>query len=82
MEAAIQLFELRRKYDAGFSYASAEDMFKAYTEELFCFDQHYRKFHELADRADMAGWDVLKSLRACVSMSKTATAAGLWTRWP
>ena len=63
MEAAIQLFELRRKYDAGFSYASAEDMFKAYTEELFCFDQHYRQFHELADRANMAGWDVLKSLR-------------------
>jgi uncharacterized protein (TIGR02687 family) len=63
MEAAIQLFELRKQYNAGFSYTSAKEMFKAYTEELLFFDLHYRKFHELADRADMAGWDVLKQLR-------------------
>jgi len=63
MEAAIQLFELRKQYNAGFSYISAKGMFNAYTEDLFFFDRHYRKFHELADRADMAGWDVLKQLR-------------------
>ncbi len=63
LEAAICLFELRKKYDPGFSYRSAKDMFIAYTSELFLFDQHYRKFHELADRADMAGWDVLKALK-------------------
>jgi uncharacterized protein (TIGR02687 family) len=66
LEAAIKLFDLRKKYDAGFSYPTAEDMFKAYTNELFLFDQHYRKFHELADKADPAGWDVLKSLRETV----------------
>jgi len=66
LEEAIHLFELRKQYDAGFSYVSAEAMFKAYTGELFQFDQHYRKFHELADRADMAGWDILKSLRETV----------------
>ncbi len=66
LEAAIKLFDLRKKYDAGFSYPTAEDMFKAYTNELFLFDQHYRKFHELADKADLAGWDVLKSLRETV----------------
>jgi len=63
MEAAIQLFELRRQYNTGFSYISDREMFNAYTEEIFFFDQNYRKFHELADRADMAGWDVLKQLR-------------------
>lgn len=66
LDAAIKLFDLRKKYDAGFSYPTAEDMFKAYTNELFLFDQHYRKFHELADKADLAGWDVLKSLRETV----------------
>ncbi len=66
LETAIKLFELRKKYDAGFSYPSAEDMFKAYINELFLFDQHYRTFHELANKADLAGWDVLKSLRESV----------------
>lgn len=63
LEAAICLFELRKKYDSGFNYPSAEEMFNAYTSELYLFDQHYRKFHELANRTDMAGWDVLKALK-------------------
>jgi len=63
MLSAIGLFDLRKKYDTGFSYPSAEAMFNAYTQELFLFDQQYRKFHELSDKADQAGWDVLKSLR-------------------
>jgi len=42
MLSAIDLFELRRKYDAGFSYPSAEAMLAAYTRELFLFDQLYR----------------------------------------
>ncbi len=63
MLAAMDLFDLRKKYDAGFSYPSAQAMFTAYARELFLFDQFYRKFHELADKADLAGWDVLKPLR-------------------
>jgi uncharacterized protein (TIGR02687 family) len=63
MLSAIGLFDLRKKYDKGFSYPSAEEMFNAYTQELFLFDQQYRKFHELSDKADQGGWDVLKSLR-------------------
>ncbi len=63
LETAIALFELRKKYNGGFSYADAESMFSAYTGELFLFDQYYRRFHELSDKADLAGWDVLKALR-------------------
>ena len=63
MLAAIDLFELRKRYDAGFSYPSADAMLAAYTRELFRFDQLYRRFHELSDKADQAGWDVLKTLR-------------------
>lgn len=66
IEDAICLFKLRKEYDPGFSYKSAEAMFNAYTDGLFLFDQHYRRFSELADRADMAGWDVLKALRETV----------------
>jgi hypothetical protein len=66
LENAILLFDLRKKYDAGFSYPAARDMFSAYVDELFLFDQYYRIFHELADKADFAGWDILKSLRESV----------------
>src|SRR6056297_1088411 len=60
---AIDLFEIRQAYDAGFSYPSADAMFTAYTKEIFLFDQRYRNFNELADKAELAGWDVLKTLR-------------------
>ncbi len=66
LETAIELFTLRDRYDGGFSFASAEAMFTAYTAELFRFDQLYRKFYELSDKAEMAGWDVLKTLRLAV----------------
>lgn len=66
LENAILLFDLRKKYDTGFSYPAARDMFSAYVNELFLFDQYYRIFHELADKVDVAGWDILKSLRETV----------------
>ena len=66
LETAIQLLGLRFKYDDGFSYPTAEKMFGAYAEELFQFDQQYRIFNELSDRAEKPGWDVLKVLRQAV----------------
>jgi len=66
LETAIKLFELRKKYDAGFNYKSAEGMFKAYTTELYLFDQFYRQFNELANKTEQAGWDILKQLRSTV----------------
>lgn len=63
---SINLFELRKKFDAGFGYKSAEDMFNAYTRELYLFDQYYRLFNESADKTEQAGWDILKQLRSGV----------------
>ncbi len=63
LEIAVGLFELRKKYDAGFHYPSALDMFRAYTDELYRFDLYYRQFMEIADHTEQAGWDVLKPLR-------------------
>jgi len=66
LEIAIQLFTLRFKYDGGFSYPDADTMIKAYAKELFRFDQLYRRFSENSDKAENAGWDVLKSLRQTI----------------
>lgn len=63
LETAIEMFTLRNKYCNGLSYATAELMFNAYTEELFRFDQMYRHFMTDADDVESAGWDVLKTLR-------------------
>ncbi len=66
LETSINLFQLRKKYDAGFKFKSAEKMFNAYTQELFCFDMSYRLFNELANKTEQAGWDILKQLRVSV----------------
>ena len=63
LETAINLFDLRKKYDSGFHYKSAVELFTAYTEELFLFDQYYRQFIEIANQTEQAGWDILKPLR-------------------
>ncbi|HWP91799.1 MAG TPA: BREX-1 system phosphatase PglZ type A [Thermodesulfobacteriota bacterium] len=62
LETAIGLLGLRNKCDPGFSYPSAEAMFRSYTNELYLFDQFYRKFHEYADKVELGGWDILKKL--------------------
>jgi uncharacterized protein (TIGR02687 family) len=66
LEAAAQLLNLRDKYARGLSYPSAEEMFAAYRDELYRFDQLYRLFHEAADQVEQQGIDVLKSLSTVV----------------
>jgi len=66
IEKAVELFELRKSYETGLSYPSAEAMFTAYTNELYRFDQLYRLFHEAADTVELQGWDILKELRESV----------------
>ena len=66
LEAAMALFGLRKKYDNGLSYPGVEEMFSAYTGELYLLDQQYRHFHEAAEKVELAGWDVLKVVQASV----------------
>jgi uncharacterized protein (TIGR02687 family) len=66
LDATLELLSLRKLHDAGFSFASAEAMYQAYTSELYRFDQLYRLFHEDADRVELAGWDVLKDVQKVV----------------
>lgn len=66
LEAAAELLNLRGKYASGFSYPGAIEMFAAYRDELYRFDQLYRLFHEAADQVEQQGVDVLKSLSAVV----------------
>jgi uncharacterized protein (TIGR02687 family) len=66
LESAMALLRLRSKYDKGLSYPGAEEMFSAYTGELYLFDQYYRHFHEAAGKVELAGWDILKNLQMSV----------------
>ena len=61
--AAADLFELKSRHSAGLSYPDASAMYKAYTGELYRFDQLYRQFHEKADQIELSGTDILKGLR-------------------
>jgi uncharacterized protein (TIGR02687 family) len=64
--AAIQMGELRNRYDPWPGYTSPEALAAAYIDELYRFDTLYRHFNEPADRTEQAGWDVLKPLRTAM----------------
>lgn len=66
LDATLDLLSLRQTHDAGFSFASADAMYQAYTTDLFQFDQLYRLFHECADKVELAGWDILKDVQKVV----------------
>ena len=61
--AGAEFFALRNAYSQGFDYNDPEEMYRAYSQELFRFDQLYRQFCEQADMAEARIWDVLKNLR-------------------
>lgn len=63
IQAAAAFFELKARFDAGFSFASAEAGLAAYQQELFRFDQLYRHFHFASDKVEPMGWAVLHELR-------------------
>ena len=63
IQAAAAFFELKVRFDAGFSFASAEAGLTAYQSELFRFDQLYRHFHSASNKVEPMGWAVLHELR-------------------
>lgn len=60
LAAAVRMYKLKSEYGDSFKYKSAEDMFGAYTRELYAFDQAYRQFYSAAC-AVKQGLDVLKT---------------------
>ncbi len=66
IEAAAELFELRKRYEDGFDFPDAKSMYDAYAGELFVFDQLYRKFNFFADRVELLLKDGLKPMREAV----------------
>jgi uncharacterized protein (TIGR02687 family) len=63
LEAAASFFELKEKFNAGFSFATAEIGLAAYESELFRFDQLYRQINHAADGVEPMGWALLHELR-------------------
>jgi uncharacterized protein (TIGR02687 family) len=62
--AAADFYALRNRHKSGFDYPDAATMYRAYETELYRFDQLHRHFCESADKAEAAGWNVVKPLRA------------------
>jgi len=60
LAAAVRMYKLKAEYGDSFKYKSAEDMFDAYTHELYAFDQAYRQFYTAAFDVKQ-GLDVLKT---------------------
>lgn len=61
--AAADFFALRNLYPQGFALPTAAALYRAYEQELYRFDQLYRRFNEAADTAEEQGWDIIKALR-------------------
>jgi uncharacterized protein (TIGR02687 family) len=59
LDAAINLFSLRRKHDEGFHYPSCDAVYNAYQNELYLFDMAYRHYHAASQVAHV---DLLKKL--------------------
>ena len=60
---AAEFYTLRNEHRHGFGFVEAAEMYHAYEESLYRFDQLYRLFYEAADQAEAKGWNILKPLR-------------------
>ena len=66
LTAAADFLALKARHAAGFSFADAGAAFASYRDELFRFDQLYRRFHTAADAVEPTGWAVLHELRETI----------------
>lgn len=73
LQQAERLFGLRHTHQDGFHYASARDLFIAYPQELFGFDQAYRQFKYALRQVANKGGDILRRLDEAVE--------SLYTNW-
>jgi len=60
---AVEFFELKNIHSEGFEYKTAKEIYNAYCNELYRFDQFYRLFCEHAEIAESQGWGLLKDLQ-------------------
>ena len=58
---AAEFFHLKNKHSKGFNFNSVAEMYRAYEDELFQFDQLYRHFCEYSDVCQH--WNIAKQLR-------------------
>ena len=65
LEALLEIRRLKEKYANGFHFTDAAEAWKAYTGELYRFDQNYRRFCVAADAVESKA-DILKVARDLV----------------
>lgn len=69
LSAALEFFQLRDKFASGFNYPSASAIFNAYAQELYKFDQLYRRFSEAEDQTRFEGWKIFPQLKSEIEKS-------------
>ena len=69
LSAALEYFQLRDQFANGFSFPSASAIFKAYVQELYKFDQLYRRFSEAEDTTKFEGWSIFSQLKGEIEKS-------------
>ena len=55
--------QIRSEYAGGFSFNSAREMYNAYVDDLYKFDQAYRLFSEKVNFTLSKGWEILRGLK-------------------
>lgn len=63
LSSAKELMQLRSEYAGGFNFASAKEMYSAYEDSLYKFDQAYRLFSEKVNFTLSKGWEILRNLK-------------------
>tara|TARA_B100001179_G_C18604294_1_gene412990 strand:- start:897 stop:3563 length:2667 start_codon:yes stop_codon:yes gene_type:complete len=61
--SAKELMQIRSEYAGGFSFNSAREMYNAYVDDLYKFDQAYRLFSEKVNFTLSKGWEILRGLK-------------------
>jgi uncharacterized protein (TIGR02687 family) len=65
--AASDFFVLLSKHRNLLRFETADDAYKAYTNELYQFDRLHRRFCVAADKVQQYGWDILKESRDIIA---------------
>jgi uncharacterized protein (TIGR02687 family) len=69
LEAGAGFFEIQAAHSAGFSFLDAGAGFEIYKNEIYRFDQLYRRFMRASEVVEPQGWGLLKSLRERIEES-------------
>tara|TARA_B100000676_G_C18067521_1_gene841967 strand:- start:755 stop:2926 length:2172 start_codon:yes stop_codon:yes gene_type:complete len=80
LQAAVDLFDLRRQYTQGFYFKTCEELYNAYLKELYKFDTAYRLYHVAAEQSHLNGFHALtQEIEKCYASWFMGALAQNWS---